>query len=176
MKTFRTGIHAMTNTREISTAFQSTLIGYAESSWLYIYTVEIYSVKYMYTAEMCIYCYMYVIFRVLFYVYSTYHELLYRVDNQKWYPQWKLAYINKDTIAKNCRLPVIVHSMTFWRCQVIISLLAICVVRYDSLYCLYLSQVSNIRRTLVGNKSVDHSNVVGASPVGAAPTTSSFST
>ena len=37
-------------------------------------------------------------------------------------------------------------------------------------------QVSNIRRTLVGNKFVDDSDVVGASPVGAAPTTSSFST
>ena len=37
-------------------------------------------------------------------------------------------------------------------------------------------QVSNIRRTLVGNQIVDHSYVVGASPVGAAPTTSSFST
>ena len=38
------------------------------------------------------------------------------------------------------------------------------------------SKTSNIRRTLVGNKIVDHSDVVGASPVGAAPTTSSFST
>ena len=37
-------------------------------------------------------------------------------------------------------------------------------------------QVSNIRRTFTGNKFVDHSDVVGASPVGAAPTTSSFST
>ena len=37
-------------------------------------------------------------------------------------------------------------------------------------------QVSNIRRTLVGNKIVDNSDIVGASPVGAAPTTSSFST
>ena len=37
-------------------------------------------------------------------------------------------------------------------------------------------KVSNIRRTLVGNKIVDHSDVVGASPVGAAPTTSSFLT
>ena len=35
---------------------------------------------------------------------------------------------------------------------------------------------SNISHTLVGNKIVDHSNVVGALPVGAAPTTSSFST
>ena len=34
----------------------------------------------------------------------------------------------------------------------------------------------NISRTLVGNKIVDNSDVVGASPVSAAPTTSSFST
>ena len=33
-------------------------------------------------------------------------------------------------------------------------------------------QISNIRRTLVGNTLGDHSDVVGASPVGAAPTTS----
>ena len=37
-------------------------------------------------------------------------------------------------------------------------------------------KVSNIRRTFIGNKFVDHSDVVGASPVGAAPTTSSYST
>ena len=37
-------------------------------------------------------------------------------------------------------------------------------------------QTSNISQTLTGNKIVDHSDVVGASPVGAAPTTSSFST
>ena len=37
-------------------------------------------------------------------------------------------------------------------------------------------KVSNIRHTLVGNIIVAHSDVVGASPVGAAPTTSSFST
>ena len=37
-------------------------------------------------------------------------------------------------------------------------------------------QVSNISHTLAANKIVDHSDVVGASPVGAAPTTSSFST
>ena len=42
----------------------------------------------------------------------------------------------------------------------------------NNIYC----QVSNIRHTLVGNKIVDHPDVVGASPVGAAPTTSSFST
>ena len=37
-------------------------------------------------------------------------------------------------------------------------------------------QTSNINRTLVGNRIIDPSDVVGASPVGAAPTTSSFST
>ena len=37
-------------------------------------------------------------------------------------------------------------------------------------------KTSNISRTLVGNRIVDNSDVVGASPVGAAPTTSSFST
>ena len=36
-------------------------------------------------------------------------------------------------------------------------------------------QISNISYILVGNKIADHSNVVGALPVGAAPTTSSFS-
>ena len=36
--------------------------------------------------------------------------------------------------------------------------------------------ISNIRHILIGNKIVDHSDVVGASPVGAVATTSSFST
>ena len=38
------------------------------------------------------------------------------------------------------------------------------------------SKTSNISRTLIGNTIVDNSDVVGASPVGAASTTSSFST
>ena len=37
-------------------------------------------------------------------------------------------------------------------------------------------QTYNISRTLVGNKHADHSDVVEAPPVGAASTTSSFST
>ena len=40
----------------------------------------------------------------------------------------------------------------------------------------YYRKVSNRIRTLLGNKIVDHSDVVGASSVDAAPTTSSFST
>ena len=42
------------------------------------------------------------------------------------------------------------------------------------LYRIY-RQVSNISGTLLGNYIVDHSDVVGASPVAAAPTTSSLS-
>ena len=37
-------------------------------------------------------------------------------------------------------------------------------------------KTSNVSRALVGNEIVGHSDVVGASPDGAAPTTSSFST
>ena len=42
-------------------------------------------------------------------------------------------------------------------------------------HAMYL-QTSNTSRTLVANKIVDHSDVAGASPAGAAPTTSSFAT
>ena len=58
------------------------------------------------------------------------------------------------------------------------TVLAYCIMFQSSTsenFCIY-RHVSNIRRTLVGNKIFDHSDVVGASPVGAAPTTSSFST
>ena len=49
--------------------------------------------------------------------------------------------------------------------------------RIDMAACLVIyRKISNISCTLVGNKIVDHSDVVGASPVGAAPTKSSFST
>ena len=47
--------------------------------------------------------------------------------------------------------------------------------RYSAVRIIY-RQVSNISRTLVDNTIVYHSDVVGASPVGAAPTTSSLST
>ena len=46
----------------------------------------------------------------------------------------------------------------------------------DDAYNWAYRKTSNIRRTLVGNKIVDHSDAVGASHVGAAPTTSSSST
>ena len=47
---------------------------------------------------------------------------------------------------------------------------------YTGFTVLNYRKTSNISRTLVGNKIVDNSDVVGASPVGAAPTTSSFLT
>ena len=47
--------------------------------------------------------------------------------------------------------------------------------KYICIFCHY-RQVSNIRRTWVGNEIVDHSDVVGASPVGAAPTHSPLNT
>ena len=47
---------------------------------------------------------------------------------------------------------------------------------HDELSHLYYRKTSNISRTLIGNMNVDNSDAVGASPVGAAPTTSSFST
>ena len=47
---------------------------------------------------------------------------------------------------------------------------------FFSCYKYYYRQVSDISCTLEGKKIVNHSDVVGASPVGAAPTTSSFST
>ena len=43
-------------------------------------------------------------------------------------------------------------------------------------FCNWYRQVSNISHTWVGNEIVGHSDVVEAPPVGAAPTTSSFST
>ena len=41
---------------------------------------------------------------------------------------------------------------------------------------MYYRKSSNISRELVGNKIAENADVVGTSPVGAAPTTSSFST
>ena len=64
-------------------------------------------------------------------------------------------------------------SLVWWYCLIIV---ADGIMDSVSKLNLHYRQVSNIRRTLVSNKIVDNSDVVGASPVGAAPTTSSFST
>ena len=44
----------------------------------------------------------------------------------------------------------------------------------DNLTTTSYRQTSSVSRTLVGNEIIDHSDVAGSSPVGAAPTTSSF--
>ena len=46
---------------------------------------------------------------------------------------------------------------------------------YQTVYMAIYSKIFNISHTLLGNKIVDHSDVVEALPVGAAPTPSSFS-
>ena len=46
----------------------------------------------------------------------------------------------------------------------------------DEIETLWYRQISNISCTFEGDQTVDHSDAVGASPVRAAPTTSSFST
>ena len=49
---------------------------------------------------------------------------------------------------------------------------------YENVCVLHIAiyrQTSNVSRTLIGNKIVDDLHVVGASPVGAASTTSSLS-
>ena len=71
---------------------------------------------------------------------------------------------------------MMIHLTTFWvNCNKIQSVTII--QQYNTCYIgKYYRKTSNINRTLVGNKIADNSDVVGASPVGAAPTTSSFST
>ena len=64
----------------------------------------------------------------------------------------------------------VLTEVDYWSCGYL-GLLSYCVLSKP-----ICRQVSNIRRILEGNKIVDHSDVVGASPVGAAPNTSSFST
>ena len=51
-----------------------------------------------------------------------------------------------------------------------------CSLNFELIVAYYYRKPANIRRTLVSNNMVDHSDVVGASLVGVAPTTSSFLT
>ena len=85
------------------------------------------------------------------------------------------------------RLNKSVQRSVWWKPrQLYVGMLACSKLKSNKLYKIFFKisflctrnyrKVSNIRRTLVGKKIVDHSDVVGASPVGAAPTTSSFST
>ena len=75
-----------------------------------------------------------------------------------------MSYLTIFHSLQNVWLSLLIGFNTYTRAEATILLL----VRYR--------KTSNVSRTLVGNKIVDNSDVVGASPVGAAPTTSSFST
>ena len=65
-------------------------------------------------------------------------------------------------------------AINFWTCKkhVTNTVTTVITAIHTHNYC----QISNIRCTVVGNIIVDNSDVVGASPVGAAPTTSSLYT
>ena len=92
--------------------------------------------------------------------YYLIHAVSFKLNISLWLKncEWWWNQLNRD-------------SWTYpWKCYA--QLFAINMLHISYIY----RQVSNISRSLVGNKIVDHSDVVGASPVGAAPTTSSFST
>ena len=83
-----------------------------------------------------------------------------------------------DVITNPCNC---ILSFMCWRlslvasfaCSSRVSLTLLACMKWTRIPCIRnYRKVSNIRRILVGNKIVDHSDVVGASPVGAAPTTS----
>ena len=82
-----------------------------------------------------------------------------------------LAESNKTHITTITTLTIIIHRPGY---QTLVILPPTHIMTYVAMV-VYYCQISNISRSLVGN-TVDHSDVVGASPVGAAPTTSSFST
>ena len=87
-----------------------------------------------------------------------------------WSFRWEFSWIRSIILHVNSIwTPLACLTHRLWRFRK-------CTAKLRHLYFLNHRKTSNIRRTLVGNKIVDHSDVVGASPVGAAPTTSSFST
>ena len=94
---------------------------------------------------------------------------------------WMTSYM----IRRNCRMGIVLVVLN--KCSGLRPSVALSSLRHgwrathagvnnSLLHHLIYHKTSNIRRTLVVTKIVDHSDVVGASPVGAAPTTSSFST
>ena len=93
-------------------------------------------------------------FRILF----VYTVLLY----------WSFNSLNPGRCGNNCNSLPLSDAYGITRPQWVKSYSKSVVFRYRP--------VSNISRNLVGNEIVDHSDIVGASPVDAAPTTSSFST
>ena len=85
----------------------------------------------------------------------------------KWRPFLRRQCVNEQTIS----LQVATKQFTWFDEMSSVNPLDAFFIGYINTY----RQPSTISHTLAGNKTVDHSDVVGASPVGAAPTTSSFS-
>ena len=88
------------------------------------------------------------------------HHAIFAKDTLESLPAWRLMTMDKVI----CDIILCNGSLT--------TFLSECWARNDVIYC----QTSNVSGTLIGNKIVDHSDVVGALPVSTAPTTSSFLT
>ena len=88
---------------------------------------------------------------------------------------WKFLAIHFVTLSCTLRFHVWMAGFTINHCILCYKFTVISTSKWwqicKILLCNYC-QTSNISHTLVGNKIVDHSDVVGASPVSAAPTTS----
>ena len=103
------------------------------------------------------------------------HDLFSRYKNRA---QFMQPCMNYQYIFLNIQQPI-------WRRKVSICILtnndvspSLCIWGISGYFCETMLDIPsnyNISRTLVGNKIVGHSDVVGASPVDAAPTTSSLS-
>ena len=73
-------------------------------------------------------------------------------------------------------IPITTKKEDTWNCSVSICSQIITVTfNLQRNHNLHYGRTSNISQALEGYKIVDHSDLVGASPIGAAPTTSSFS-
>ena len=101
---------------------------------------------------------------------------LYRREDSMIYYEWCLEEITcfreKATSLDSIGTSKIMHMARILTCFVVVLQLPNLPTSHE----ITDNTVNPLSRTLVGNKLVDHSDVVGASPVGAAPTTSSSST
>ena len=93
-------------------------------------------------------------------------------NNKFWLTMW-LVFHKIFTCKVVCKIATLMLRLKCVSCPL---LLAYCTTYITAEFNNNYRKTSNISRILVGNKIVDNSDVVGASPVGAAPTTSSFST
>ena len=89
----------------------------------------------------------------------------------------KVFYLQKSQVPKQCLCNMIwIGVFTLYTIEIFVKGATDDVFQNDRWDLVKYRKTSYISRTLVGYKIVDNPDVVGASPVGAAPTTSSFST